>query len=77
MTKRQLAQALRQRQYALGMVSREAIDSLSDDEIIDSYITCSRCGYKQVEGQELEAAIRRARNVEHFLDICLIRHGDD
>jgi hypothetical protein len=69
-SKRQLALQLRQRQYALGKVERHLIDSLSDDEIIDSYVTCSHCGKKQVEGQRLEAAVVRARSAEDFLRIC-------
>jgi hypothetical protein len=49
MLKTNLANALRQRQYELGEVSRKLIDALSDDQIIDSYITCSCCGEKQVD----------------------------
>jgi hypothetical protein len=44
MDKHQLAQELRQRQYARGLVKKKYIDALSDNDIIDSYITCSGCG---------------------------------
>jgi hypothetical protein len=48
MLKNQLADELRQRQYKYGKVERKLIAVLSDDQIIDSYITCSCCGEKQV-----------------------------
>jgi hypothetical protein len=70
MKKHQLAHELRQRQYALGEVERWMIDSLSDDEMIDSYITCSCCGEKQVNQRELATAIAKARSAEHFFRIC-------
>jgi hypothetical protein len=70
MTKNQLARELRQRQYALGEVERWMIDALSDDEIIDSYITCSCCGEKQVDPRQLATAITKARGADHFFRIC-------
>jgi hypothetical protein len=70
MTKHQLARELRRRQYALGEVERWMIDALSDDQIIDSYITCSCCGEKQVDERQLATAIAKARGAEHFFRIC-------
>lgn len=70
MDKQQLAQALRQRQYSSGLVPRHLIDALPDDEIIDSYNTCSHCGKKQVNAQNLESAIQQAQNALHFLELC-------
>jgi hypothetical protein len=70
MDKAQLAQALRQRQYAHGYISRRMIDAVSDEDIIDSYITCSCCGEKQVTPQELETAIEQASDAYHFLMLC-------
>jgi hypothetical protein len=70
MTKHQLARELRRRQYALGEVERWMIDGLCDDEIIDSYITYSCCGEKQVDARQLETAIAQARGAEHFFRIC-------
>ena len=43
MQKQQVAQALRQRQYAYGVVPRQVIDRLPDDAIIESSITCPEC----------------------------------
>jgi len=70
MTKPQLAQRLRRRQYAHGEVEHALIDALSDDEIIDCYITCSCCGEKQVEGPQLEWAIATAADDDEFLSLC-------
>lgn len=70
MDKHQLAQELRQRQYNLGIVERWMIDSLSDDDIIDSYITCSDCGRKQVTGQKLDTAIHSANDAYQFFQLC-------
>ena len=72
MDKAQLAQALRQRQYTQGYLPRRMIDAVSDDDIIDSYITCSCCGEKQVTLQELETVIEQASDAYHFLTLC---HG--
>lgn len=65
-----LAQELRQRQYDVGLVDSSIIDSLSDEDIIDSYITCSGCGAKQVNPQNLAKAIQLANNANQFLDLC-------
>lgn len=70
MEKKQLALALRQRQYHLALTERHIIDKISDDEIIDRYITCSDCGEKQVSPQELKIAIRLAATAEQFFDLC-------
>jgi hypothetical protein len=70
MNKAQLAQGLRQRQYAQGYIPRRMIDATSDEDIIDSYITCSCCGEKQVTPLELERAIEQASDAYHFLVLC-------
>ena len=63
-----LATELRQRQYALGEVPRALIDALSDHAIIDTYITCSCCGEKQVTPWQLRKAIFLARDADSFFD---------
>lgn len=70
MKKHQLAQALRQRQHQLGLLETHVIDAASDDQLIDSYITCSDCGEKQVTPAELATAIDFASTIEQFLDLC-------
>jgi hypothetical protein len=70
MEKHQLAEELRQRQYALGRVERRLIDALTDDEMIDCYVTCSGCGERQVEGEALDRTIAAASDAGHFLELC-------
>lgn len=70
MTEHELARQLRRRQYNLGGVDRELIDALSDDAIIDCYITCNHCSKKQVEGRRLKATVARATSADHFLRLC-------
>src|SRR5579859_4042271 len=70
MKKAILAQELRARQLKHGQVPVEMIRRLTDDQIIDAYITCSCCGEKQVEGSDLEYAIATANNTDHFFEIA-------
>ena len=63
-----LANELRQRQYTLGEVPHALIDALSDAEMIDSYVTCSCCGEKQVTPWQLRKAIFLARDADSFFD---------
>lgn len=65
-----LALQLRQRQYALGHLPRQFIDAVSDEEMIDSYITCSCQRGVQVTPQQIEVAIAEAHDANHFLTIC-------
>jgi hypothetical protein len=70
MLKTDLANGLRQRQYRANYVSKELVDSLADDQIIDCYITCSCCGEKQVETEQLPRIIADAKNIEKFFEVC-------
>jgi hypothetical protein len=70
MTKGQLAEELRRRQYDLGVAGRREIDALSDDEIIWGYITCSCCGLKQLTAAQLPGAVRAAGCAHEFFRIC-------
>jgi len=65
-----LAQELRQRQYNKGLVAKHLIDTISDDDIIASYITCADCGAVQVNVHTLRAVIKIARNTYHFFNLC-------
>ena len=69
MQKHALARELRERQYKAGYVEKSVIDTLSDDEIIDSYVTCSHCR-KKVADTDLRTAIALANESGHFLDLC-------
>jgi hypothetical protein len=70
MIKRQLAQALRERQGRVAIVPKQILDLLSDDAIIESYIRCPCCDKKQVRKKELDAIIRSAQDADHFVQLC-------
>lgn len=70
MKKHELAGELRRRQLAQRRVPKKLIRRLSDDDIIDAYITCSCCGEKEVDGPLLALAILKAESVEHFFALC-------
>lgn len=70
MQKHELANQLRQRQYEHGEVERFMIDALTDDDIIDCYITCSCCGEKQVDKLSLQSVIAAAHDADCFLELC-------
>lgn len=64
-----LAKELRKRQLERGFVKKELINNISDEKIIDCYITCSCCGLKAVQSKaELNKIILESKNVEDFLD---------
>jgi hypothetical protein len=74
--KSQLAQELRNRQLELGKVEECLINSLSDDKIIDCYITCNKCKQKDIPDNLIDWVIGKAENVEHFFQIVdQIKHG--
>jgi hypothetical protein len=71
MKKAFLAQQLRQRQYELAMAPREMVDNLNDSQIIETYITCSCCGIKQVnDNKTLNQIIAESNSVDEFFDAC-------
>lgn len=70
MKKSDLAEELRERQRLSGYLSLDIINALPDDEIIDSYITCSCCGEKQLNENALHTAIFMAKDSETFFNIC-------
>jgi hypothetical protein len=70
MEKERLAGELRRRQYRAGMVEKHIIDALSDDDIIDSYVTCSHCGKKHITAKEQAIALRRATTADQFFAWC-------
>jgi hypothetical protein len=67
MDKHQLVQELRQRHYARGLVKKKYIAALSDNDIIDSSITCSGCGAKFVPLDDLDLIVKRARSAAQFI----------
>jgi RNA polymerase-binding transcription factor DksA len=50
------------------------IQTISDDEMIESYIKCSDCGALALEGRDLELAIQDSKDAEDFLDRAYSHH---
>ena len=69
MNKSTLALKLKERQLEKNLVPRELILNISDRDIIDCYITCSCCGEKSIEDDNLNKIILASKNVEDFLSI--------
>jgi len=46
---------------------KKYIDALSDNDIIDSYITCSGCGAKFVPLDDLDLIVKRTRSAAQFI----------
>jgi hypothetical protein len=74
MRKNELAQELRKRQYQQKLVARHLVDALTDDQIIDAYITCSGCGEKEVSEEQLPGLIARAKDADSFFALCEQTH---
>jgi len=69
MDKKKFAEELRKRQIKLGLVSRELIDKLSEEEIIETYRICSACGAPVFELEDLESALKEGKTADEVLDI--------
>jgi hypothetical protein len=74
MTKVALAQQLRKRQHKVNKFSLRMLATVSDDDMIASYITCAGCGEVEIEGEELDRAIANASDANEFLQ--LLDHRD-
>jgi hypothetical protein len=62
-----LAHALRQWYQALGHVPAADIASLSDEEMIDFFLTCPSCHDTHLPPEQLQAAMSGATNLHEFL----------
>ena len=69
MEKHDLAQQLRDRQRNLKLSKEDYLQILSDDQMIDSYITCHECKTKMLDGNDLEVSIKASKSAEDFLVI--------
>jgi len=71
MTTSELAAQLRKRLIDKKLVDPSLLHSISDDEVIESYITCSCCGEKQVnDSAVLARIIERSDSAETFFELC-------
>lgn len=68
MTRRTLAEELRSRQRESGFLPPQVLDSLSDDQMIEAYFTCSRCGAKELEDEALNLLIDQSTSAEDLFD---------
>jgi len=81
MTQHDLATALRKRQRLFLRVGPHEftnnelqhmfrfINECSDEDMIDSYVTCAKCGAKSVAGPALDAVIAASKSDDHFLKL--------
>jgi hypothetical protein len=71
MTTSELAAQLRKRLIDRKLVDPSLLHSISDDQVIDSYITCSCCSEKQVnDSAALARIIERSDSAVTFLKLC-------
>jgi len=70
MTREQLANELRECQFEYGVIPAQILYLLTDDQIIESYVTCSCCGDRIASDDDLAAAISNASDSEDFLEWC-------
>jgi hypothetical protein len=71
MTTSELAAQLRKRLIYKKLVDSSLLRSVSDDEVIDAYITCSCCGRKQVnDSAALARIVKQSDSVEIFFELC-------
>ncbi len=70
MIKSELATQLRVR-VGKWQTRRERLKTVNipDDAVIDSYITCSCCGEKQVNEVQLIQSINEANSANHWFDV--------
>jgi len=76
-TRKELAKVLRKRQVELLPVTgpqlgitKEKIEKLSDDEIIESYIKCSSCGKKFATMEDVDRVLEEdPKTFEEFWDM--------
>jgi hypothetical protein len=68
-----LVQELRKRQERL--ISKEILDKVSDNIIIESYMQCSKCGLMIMTGQELERFIVEVLTTDEFINLLPFKCG--
>ena len=69
-----LAEQLRNRQRKLGRVPEDRIAVWRDDAVIDSYVTCSCCGEREVDDTTLAEIIGKASDCNEFFDLLDATH---
>jgi hypothetical protein len=71
MKKKDLAIQLGKCLLANKLVEPEVLQQVSDNKVIDSCITCSRCKMKLVKNpKKLAKIVGKSRTIEHFFYLC-------
>lgn len=63
-----LAKELKQRLISMRLVPEYNIGLISDYDIIESYITCSRCGRMSISKEQLLKVVEKVNSAEEFLN---------
>jgi hypothetical protein len=66
MTIQELAQELRARLSAKKRVSADALARVSDNDVVQSSVTCSCCGVKSIDDATLARVIAKSKDAEDF-----------
>jgi hypothetical protein len=69
MRKKDLASTLRKKQLELSLAPAWVVKRLSDEQIVDCYMTCADCGKRFKSIGETEACIDFATDVDHFFQL--------
>lgn len=80
MEQSQLVSDLREKKRILGGPDSKLIESMSDSEVINSFLTCSDCGGMLATEEQVEQLVTEAHSVDEFLVSSLLdveRHNHD
>lgn len=80
MERSQLVSDLRQKKRILGGPDSKLVDTMSDSEVINSFLTCSDCGGMQATEEQVEQFVSEAHSMDEFLVSSLLdvdRHNHD
>ena len=72
----ELAEQMKERQVKLGIVPKEILMKLSDEEMISSYLTCAECKTDFLTYAEAVSLAEDCKDIEEFFDkLDLIDRG--
>jgi hypothetical protein len=69
MEKAKLARQLR-REWENGIISHEEAYNVSDDKLIESYVSCPGCGSLYISKEKLNEIIKQSVNARKFIKLC-------
>ncbi len=77
MKEHELAVKLGERVLTQGLLTQEDLDRVSDWVVIQSYITCSGCGFRSMSDAELHDVVAECKTMEEFLARTEGAHGEE